>query len=109
MFLAPADLVAEGCSAQVDGQLMHEDTTEVRTRYSFKVDVRAEEECAEVHFELIIEEETGTEVKTNRVFHQVKLHNGSTSQKIDYDIPSEHRLVRWEVKMTECKICDGRT
>ena len=102
--------VAADCNATVNAQEMSVEEGENTTRHTFKVDVEAREDCAVIWFDLITEEtDRDGETQTRHTSKRVKLHNGSTSMKVNFERPASSRLNSWRVVLASCQLCDSGT
>ena len=105
-----ADVAARDCRAEVEAELTREESGEETggkgMRYTFTVDVRAEADCAVVHFELLakIQKSDGSDEERTEP-GQVRLSNGSISHEMHYTVPPEEELLHWEVRQTKCEPC----
>ena len=98
---------ASTCDARADAELM---TQQPRggggEHLSFKVDVRLEGQCGEVHYALILRVNPGGETEEVRIERQVNLHDSNTSQKVDHTLPEGHSLVDYRAEVERCVPCD---
>ena len=56
LFFAAGAVAEEECDATVEAQLESTDEGTEVTKYQFRVDIRVDDDCAEVEYDLIIEE-----------------------------------------------------
>lgn len=104
--LAPLN-VAEDCKSTVSSELRGKQEKETVTSYVFKVDVTTEEACADIDYALTTTEQLpGGEKKVFETPGKVRLRNGSTSQKLTYDLKKENQMVDWKIQQTGCTRCE---
>jgi hypothetical protein len=100
----PAELPE--CEAEIDSDLIREEEQESSTHYTWNIEVRTEEDCATVEFDLIltIQKSDGDEETVVRA-GSVRLSNGSIEHEMFYELEPENTLARWEVVKSGCKPC----
>lgn len=95
------------CNATVHGELTHVDRLEHVTRHIFNVSVTTLEPCATIHFTLSTTEKISkTKVKVFKTIGEVRLREGSIDRVVSYDMPNDHAMVKWEVKLSGCERCE---
>jgi len=94
------------CDAEVDSELTREEPGEAGTHYTWKVDIRTEEDCATVEFQLIltIQKPDGKEDTVVRP-GSVRLSNGSIEHQMRYEMKPDDNLTKWEVVKSKCEPC----
>lgn len=98
---------AEDCKATVSSQLRGKNPKDLVTSYVFKVDVTTQEDCADIDYALSTTEKLPSgETKVFETAGKVRLRNGSTSQKLTYDLKKENQMVEWKIQQTGCTRCE---
>ena len=94
------------CNATVHGELTHVERKEQVTRHTFTVSVTTLEPCATIHFTLSTTEKISkTKVKVFKTKGEVRLREGSIDRVLEYDMPNDHEMVKWDVKVSGCERC----
>ena len=98
---------ADECQASLDSTLMKEEKDGEIVTYMFKVDVKSPARCADVKYVLkVVEAVTGEEDRTKEIPQQTRVTDGSpVSAKVDYKMPTKHRLVSWKFEVAGCQLC----
>ena len=102
----PAVAASSECDAQVDSDLTREEPGETGTHYTWRVEIRTEEDCATVEFQLILTiQPPGGDVETVVRMGSVRLSDGSIQHQMRYAMKPDHRLMEWEIVKSSCEIC----
>ncbi len=105
--VGPPASAAPRCEASAHAVLSRVERKELVTTHTYTVDVTTLEPCARVRFALYTTERISkTKVKVFKTDGEVRLRNGSISRILNYDMPNEREMVRWEVKVTGCERCE---
>lgn len=97
---------AESCEATVNAKLSHVEPKELVTTHTFTVDVTTLEPCATIRLALNTTERISkSKVMVFTTGDEVHLRNGSITRILNYDIPNERKMDKWEVKVTACERC----
>ena len=98
---------ADGCKASLYSTLMREEKGRETITYIFKVDVSSAERCADVDYVLkVVEAVSGEEDRTKEISHHTRVRDGSrVSAKVNYKMPTKHRLVSWKFEVVGCQPC----
>ena len=98
---------ASRCEASVHAQLTRVERKELVTTNTYTVDVTTQEPCATIRFALYTTERISKKkVKVVKTADEVRVRDGTISRILNYDLPNERELVRWEVKLTGCERCE---
>ncbi len=102
----PSAVASSDCDAEVDSELTREEPGETGTHLTWRVDIRTEEECATVEFQLILtlQKPDGKEETVVRL-GSVRLSDGSISHQMRYEVRPEDRLTKWKVVQSKCEPC----
>lgn len=105
--IAPRVQAAPRCEASVHADLTRVERKELVTTHTYTVDVKTMEPCARIRFALYTTERISkTRVKVFTTRDEVRLHDGSISRILNYDMPNGRKMERWEVKVTGCERCE---
>jgi hypothetical protein len=98
---------AETCEATVSAKLSHVERKELVTTHTYTVDVSTLEPCATIRLALNTTERVSkSKVTVSTTGDEVHLRNGSTTKILNYDMPNERKMEKWEVKVTGCERCE---
>ena len=102
----PATVASSECDAEIDSELIRDEPGEAGTHYTWQVEVRTEEDCAVIGFQLIltIQKPDGDEETVVRP-GSVRLSNGSILHQMRYQMKPDNELLKWEVVKSSCEIC----
>jgi len=102
----PAVAASSECDAQVDSELAREEPGEAGTHYTWRVEIRTDEDCATVEFQLIltIQPPDGDEQTVVRM-GSVRLSGGSIQHQMRYEMKPDHELLKWEIVKSSCEVC----
>jgi len=102
----PAIGASSECDAQVDSELTREEPGEAGTHYTWRVDIRTEEDCATVEFQLILTiQPPGGDEETVVRQGSVRLSDGSIQHQMRYEMKPDHSLMKWEIVKSSCETC----
>lgn len=105
--LALTPVVAEECRAEINDEITHKNVSANRTHLQFEVEVSVQENCAEVHFEIVLDVTIPNgQHKKIRVPRFIKINDGSQSMMVEYELPEGQTLTGHESRITECSVCD---
>ncbi len=106
LWLSPDARAQEDCSADVSADLKYtQEGTDV-TMYEFQVEVSTSEDCARIHYDLVIDEQLPNgQTKKVRKPRMVKLNDGSLSEVVEYRMSSELEMLGFEAKIVSCQRC----
>ena len=91
------------CSAEVSVTLDRQDGSELQ----FSVEVSSGENCAHIEYDLVIEEQLPNgQAKRVRKIRQVKLDDGSLTEIVEHTLAEGHRMLSYEAKVVECRVCE---
>jgi hypothetical protein len=97
---------AEPCEATVSAKLSHVEPKELVTTHTYTVDVTTLEPCATIRLALNTTERISkSKVMVFTTGDEVHLRNGSITRILNYDMPNERKMEKWEVKVTGCERC----
>lgn len=102
----PAVVASSECDAEVDSELTREEPGEAGTHYTWNVNIRTDEDCATVEFQLIltIQKPDGKEDSVVRL-GSVRLSDGSIDHQMRYEMKPDDSLTKWEVVKSKCEPC----
>jgi len=102
-FVSPS--VAGECAPELGVELQHKEQDGAVNHLQFAVSIRATEDCARIHYDLIIEELLPNgQTKRIRKPGFVKLNDGSEDELIEHE--TELKVLSYEVKLVGCNTCD---
>jgi len=94
------------CEATVNAKLSHVEPKELVTTHTYTVDVTTLEPCATIRLALNTTERISkSKVMVFTTGDEVHLRNGSITRILNYDMPNERKMDKWEVKVTACERC----
>ena len=99
--------MAGDCSADLNSELYKEEKDDKVITYTFKVDLKSPERCADVEYVLtVVEAVPGEEDRTKETPHQTRVRDGvSVSAKVVYKMTRAHSLVSWNFEVAGCEPC----
>jgi len=93
------------CTPELGVELQHQEQDGAVTHLQFAVNIRVSEDCARIHYDLLIEELLPNgQTKRIRKPGFVKLDDGSEVELIEHD--TELKVLSHEVKLVSCNTCD---
>ena len=104
--LTATTVAQEECDATVEADLESTNEGMEVTNFQFRVDVRVDNDCAQVEYDLIIEELLPNgHTKKIRKPGFAKLNDGSFSALIEHRMSSELEMLGYEAKIVKCQPC----
>jgi hypothetical protein len=96
----------EECEATVDAQLESTEEGSEVTEFQFRVDVRVDNDCAKVEYDLVIEELLPNgQTKKVRKPEFAKLNDGGFSALVEHRMSSDLELRDYRAKIVRCQVC----
>ena len=106
VMLSPDGRAQEGCEAYVEADLKYTHEGMEVDMYEFQVDVRTDEDCARIHFDLVIEELLPNgHTKKIRKPGFAKLNDGSYSSVMKHRMSADFEMLGFEAKIVSCERC----
>ena len=104
--LSTTGLAQDGdCDAFAEATLDTSRQGEV-TKLQFSVEVSTSESCAQIEYDLILEELLPNgHTKKERIPRFVKLNDGWLTEIVDHEIPTSLELLNHEAKVVSCQKC----
>lgn len=97
---------ADECSAEVTATLEDEADPDLQ----FDVEVTTEEDCAEVLYDLVIEERLPNgQANLVRKARTVTVTEGTLTEVVEHTLPEGHALLGFEAKVVKCTRCEEET
>lgn len=105
--LALTPTLAEECRAEISDEITHKNVSVDRTHLQFEVEVSVQEDCAEIHFEVVLDVTIPNgQHKKVRIPRFIKINDGSQSMMVEHELPKGQTLTGHESRITECSTCD---
>ncbi|MDX1388603.1 MAG: hypothetical protein R3344_05410 [Acidobacteriota bacterium] len=106
VMLAPSGRTQEGCDADVEADLKYTHEGSDVDMYEFQVEVTVNEDCAQVHYDLVIEELLPNgQTKKVRKARFAKLNDGSFNEVVEHKMSADLEMLGFEAKIVSCEIC----
>jgi hypothetical protein len=107
--LLPATTLAEdACNADIRGQLMRKEGSDVDTKFVAKVTVTVRKTCTMVNFDLVVvEQESGGETFEIRVAKRIRVRDSTAStMKLNYKLSKDRKILSHRFEQTGCQLCE---
>ena len=104
--LALTPALAEDCQATISDEITHQNESANRTHLQFEVEVSVQENCAEIHFEVVLDITIPNgQHKKVRIPRFIKINDGSQSMMVEHELPAGQTMTGHESRVTECSVC----
>jgi hypothetical protein len=98
------------CKPDFQVELENRTESDEVVRLDFRVDLTTAESCAEVGYDLIVEELLPNgQWKSYRLRRHVAARDGVASQVVEHTMSTDLKLLGHRVLLVECRLCEART
>jgi hypothetical protein len=98
------------CKPDFEVELKSRTESDEVVRLEFRVDLTTAEPCADVGYDLIVEELLPNgQWKSYRLRRQVGARDGVASQVVEHKMSPDLKLLGHRVLLVECRLCDAGT
>ena len=96
------------CKPAFDVELERRSESEETVRLEFRVDLTTPESCADVGYDLIVEELLPNgQWKSYRLRREIQARGGAGSQLVEHTMSPELKLLGHRVLLVECRLCES--